>query len=103
MFSKKWSVLLPSLRALANNTHAIVKIVDHVLVKYHKRSYAAALTDKNINRLNSILTSSLHQHPNKILFWDSSMPLSDQYVDQCYKNKVATKDHLWMCDDPMHL
>ncbi|CAL4146067.1 unnamed protein product, partial [Meganyctiphanes norvegica] len=103
MFSKKWSGLLPSLRALANNTHAIVKIVDHVLVEYHTPDYAFALADESINLLNSILTSLLRQYPNNILFWNSSMPLSDQYVDQCYKNKVTTKDHLWMCNDPMHL
>ncbi|CAL4158429.1 unnamed protein product, partial [Meganyctiphanes norvegica] len=105
LFAQLWRKLLPSLSALANTTHTIVKMMDHVLVKYQKPSYASVLTDANINRMNKITSSLLLQHPpNNILVWNSSTPLSDQYVEYCYKEpKLTTKDSMWMCKDAMHL
>lgn len=66
-----------------------------VFKKYHN-----IYSNSNIDQYNAFL--SQYVTGTDIILWDSNIPLSDTYYQQCEHTHRKTYDMLWNCADPMH-
>nr|XP_045606320.1 uncharacterized protein LOC123763254 [Procambarus clarkii] len=84
------------LSRLARHTAVIFKLQDHVPLGEWFR-HNNVVTDQFNSLAREWLSGS------GVLVWDSTLPLANQYVQQCIKHHRQTPDNTWKCNDVYHV
>ncbi|XP_068238243.1 uncharacterized protein [Palaemon carinicauda] len=92
VYKEHISSLSNSLMKLSRKMLIIFKLLDHLP--------ASSNDITNIDKYNQIATEVL---PEKVMVWNSAVPLSDLYVKECERKKRDTPEtKLWRCTDEKH-
>ncbi|XP_068217870.1 uncharacterized protein [Palaemon carinicauda] len=97
-YANQLRVLAPLVKEFAKTTPTIFKFMDHLQIGPEN-----FLTNKDhIDLYNDIARKTLVGH--HLVLWDSTVPLSDLYNEECQKYERNTPEtEMWNCQDKMHM
>ncbi|XP_064098417.1 uncharacterized protein LOC135209633 [Macrobrachium nipponense] len=79
-------------------TRVVYKLVDHLQIKKADDRMAPTVIDSFNNATNDIFADT------KVVVWDSNLPLTDMYNDECLRHPRSQKgQRLWACEDKGHI
>ncbi|XP_037801125.1 uncharacterized protein LOC119596074 [Penaeus monodon] len=102
IFEKHLQSIVPVISRLARTTPVIFKMQDDLQVAYIEKPKVKSFTVDNIRKYNALYRQALKK--TGVVFWDSTLPLSRAYNQECLKNPRHFRDTLWwMCKDVVHV
>lgn len=102
IFEKHLQSIAPVITRLARTTPVIFKMQDDLQVAYIEDPKVKSFTVDNIRHYNALYKQTLKN--TGVVFWDSTLPLSRAYNQECLRNPRHFRDTLWwMCKDVVHV
>ncbi|XP_042891507.1 uncharacterized protein LOC122266021 [Penaeus japonicus] len=102
IFEKHLLSVAPLISRLARTATVIFKMQDDLQVAYIRKPKVKSFTVANFREYNAIYRRVLKD--TGVVFWDSTLPLSRAYNQECLRNPRHLEDTLlWMCKDVVHV
>ncbi|XP_063597975.1 uncharacterized protein LOC134774583 [Penaeus indicus] len=102
IFEKHLHTIAPVISRLARTATVIFKMQDDLQVAYIEKPRVKSFTVDHIREYNALYKQALEN--TGVVFWDSTLPLSRAYNQECLRNPRHFGDTLWwMCKDVVHV
>ncbi|XP_068230090.1 uncharacterized protein [Palaemon carinicauda] len=90
-----------NLNSLGRKIPVTFHFIDHFQEKLVYPQLKNVWNNDNVDYYNVLLKSKLSS--SSLISWDSNVPLSGDYHDQCAADPKKTDDLAWRCHDPVHM